>query len=395
MKKYISIVGLALLCSCAGFEEIRLFNGERTVKLGEPALTYADGDLTKGEWKGDRTGMTVTPKEEGFSVSRTDASNRRTVFYQDFKDAVDFRGNIAVVIVARALDGRSPNLKLALIDNKGKIANGKDLSKPIAVGQDFKTYIFKLDGAFTQISPEVADVNSALIKRIEFAVDQGKKDYSGSIEILEVKIKLATETAPQKTRGPKGKKGGLIVDFDKANIKDWTAKGGGLSISKKEGALVMECKSVGPLYQSVSAKVDLLDLTDHMTIKVRAKVESESDDIPYLRLDFEDINGKVTNKFPVWLQLDEVDVRADNAGQNSEVIQDENGNDITLNEVSISSGERFVDYYFTFSEIRFQQSYPKPVDLDETRIEEIKLYVNPGFMEFTGKVSIQSIEAIK
>jgi hypothetical protein len=282
-------------------------------------------------------------------------------------------------------------LKLALIDDKGKIANGKDLSVSISVGQDYKTYIYKLDGAFTQISPEVADVNSALIKRIEFSVDQGKKDYAGSIEILEVKVKLATETSKKRTNGPKGVAGGVIVDFDNAAVKDWTAKG--LSITKEKGAMVMDCQAVGPLYQSVAASIDLIDLTDHMTIKVRAKVES--DQIPFLRVDFEDINGKVTNKFPVWLQLDGVDVRADNSVQDTDVILDENGNEITLDVVDISSGERYVDYYFTFIDKRFQQSYPKPVDLDETRIDKIKLYLNPGFVEFTGKVSIQSIEAIK
>ena len=58
-----------------------------------------------------------------------------------------------------------------------------------------------------------------------------------------------------------------------------------------------------------------------------------------------------------------------------DVILDENGDEITLDVVDISSGERYVDYYFTFIDKRFQQSYPKPVDLDETRIDKIKLYL--------------------
>ena len=394
MKKiaYISLL-ITLLTSCAGFEKIALFQGNKAPKLGTPALEYQNGNFTEG-WQGTGRGTVIKETPNGFETMREDADKRMTVFYLNLPKGVDFRGNIALVLEAKAVEGEAPRLKLALIDDKGKIANGKDLSMKIDVSNDYKQYIYKLDGSFTQIMPELADVNAANIKRIEFSIDQGKKGYNGKIDIASIEAVLATEVYKQKTKGDKGVNGGVIADFSKESVKDWSVKHGAeVDLKKEKNAMVLNCKNTGPFYQSVSKNINRINLAESPIIKVRAKV-TDSKQIPYLRVDLEDVNGKITNKYPVWNKLDGIDQRPSIV-----TIEDpnkpEDNSDIALQVVDINaSGERYIDYYFDFSG-RFLQSYPKQVELDPERIDKIILYVNPGFVEFTGKVYIQSIEAIQ
>lgn len=385
------ILGALFLASCAGFEKIALFQGRSTVSLGEPALMFNKGDITQLKWEGNSPDV-VEVSEDGIVLNKdnTKKGNRNSYVYLDV-DNVDFRGDLAIVINAKIEGGKPAKLRLELIDKDGHIANGKDLTNLIRVTDNFVEYTYKTEGSFTQLVPELADVNPSNIKQIRFVFAPTSKAHEGTLKIKDVKIKVGTETAPKKNLGPTGKDGGLIADFTKG-VKGWVAKGSGMSVSKGKKSLRVDAVNVGPNYQSISSKIDLIDLSNHKVIKVRVKVYGDVK--PFLRLDVQDINGSVSNFAPVWLELNEVSninkVSTETSPETS--IRKEDGS-IELSPIELTAGPQYVDYYFDFTK-RFKQSYPKTLTLDEKRINKIILYLNPGYNRYSGQVYIESIESV-
>ncbi len=381
------LTALTLFSSCAGLEKITLFQGNKKKPVGVAALSYHQGDLTALDWK-TKKGDNVIQKGSNIILNKVSGANRNTVLELDVED-LDFRGDLAVVILARVTEGKSTKLRLELIDDEGHIANGKDLSRIITVTDGYAEYVFKTLGSFTQLSPEIADVNAGNIKKIRFVYAPTRKNYTSTIDFAEMKIRLGNESKKKKG-GVKGKNGGMIADFSKGKTKGWMTTGAGLSIGKSKHSLRLEARNIGPQYQSVSKKIELIDLSNHQLIRVRAKVTA-STIIPFLRLDFTDVNGAVTNKFPRWVALDTIgNASAISSGNGGYVVKD---GEVIMDRVDLSEA-RYIDYFFDLKG-RFSQSYPKPLTLDIQRINKLSLFINPGFIEFSGNVYIQQIEAIE
>lgn len=371
--KYIAVSLLAsslLFTQCNSFQQITL-DGEavdETLKTnqstpmptkGESALTNNNGNLKKNTvWKVDENESLSLREEQGIYQLRAKEVGKKNqqAFYAEFPKGLDVRGGLAVKIKARSEGDVIPTLTLQMKDDQGNIANGKRLNAEVAIGEDFVTYYYELDGSFTQVFPTIAEVKSHLITKISLLINEQDSPYSGSVFIDDIQVVRATEVIAMKS-GPMGRDGGVIDDF-KDGTKGWSADKG-IILSSASNELKVEMNQVGPKYESISYSFESINFKTNPKLKIRAKITSE--EALFLRADLYDINGTRTSYRPVIRKIE-------------------------------GTGE-YVDLIFDYTD-RFSQSYPER-DVDATRIEKLVIYLNPAYYLFSGALSIEKIEVIK
>lgn len=371
--KYIAVSLLAsslLFTQCNSFQQITL-DGEavdESLKTdqsasmptkGQSALTNNNGNLKKNTiWKVDENESLSLREEEGVYQLRAKeiGKNNQQAFYADFPKGLDMRGGLAIKIKARSEGDIIPTLTLQMKDDQGNIANGKHLDAEVAIGEDFVTYYYELDGSFTQVFPTIAEVKSHLITTISLLINEQDSPYSGSIFIDDIQVVRATEVIAMKS-GPVGRDGGVIEDF-KNGTKGWSADKG-IILSTANNELKVDMTQVGAKYESISYSFESVNFKTNPKLKIRAKITSE--DALFLRADLYDINGTRTSYRPVIRKIE-------------------------------GTGE-YVDLIFDYTN-RFSQSYPER-DVDASRIEKVVIYLNPAYYLFSGVLLIDQIEVIK
>lgn len=371
--KYIAVSLLAsslLFTQCNSFQQITL-DGEaldETQKTdqsasmptkGKSALTNNNGNLKKKTiWKVDENESLSLREEKGVYQLRAKGvgKHNQQAFYADFPEGLDMRGGLAIKIKARSEGDIIPTLTLQMKDDQGNIANGKHLDAEVAIGEDFVTYYYELDGSFTQVFPTIAEVKAHLITKVSLLINEQDSPYSGSIFIDDIQVVRATEVIAMKS-GPVGRDGGVIDDF-KNGTKGWSADKG-IVLSSASNELKVEMAQVGAKYESISYSFESVNFKTNPKLKIRAKITSE--EALFLRADLYDINGSRTSYRPVIRKIE-------------------------------GTGE-YVDLIFDYTD-RFSQSYPER-DVDATRIEKVVIYLNPAYYLFSGVLSIDKIEAMK
>ena len=356
--KIVYIVLVAFLVqSCLGVEKVTLGDGSdaKTIKLkkGKPALTYKKGDLLNNlDWESSE-GLTLEIQKdeiklEGAEVKGASLSSK-TINY-------DYRGGLAIRIKARA-EGSSPKLRVQLTDVLGVIANGKTLDAKIEVEDEVRNYYFDLGGAFIQSYPVIKQVNGAYVNSIKILVNPEGQRFTGKVFIEEIEVIKRDEVIRKGKICPIGTPGGLITDFSEG-IKDWKGNGA-YELSNGGNMLQIDAVDAGPKYQAIKRGIATMNFKNHTRIKALIKVEGDSD--VAVRIDLIDFFGNVTNKRPIYKRLYP-------SSDYQEVIFDYNN--------------------------RFDQSYPKQIEVDPTRIVKIKLLLNAGLMPYTGKVLVDKLEVI-
>lgn len=387
MKKILLIaISITSLISCVSFEKFSGINLRNTDKIGDPAVTHNGGKYLddKHVWKGD-----VESNDETLVIKR----NKRNSFAQLDVKSLDFRGKVAIVIKAKSFSEKSPKLRVSLLDRELTVANGRDLTQTIVQSDDFLEYVYFLEGSFTQLSPEIKKVKAADITQVRLYIsgEEGAK-----IEVSDVSVVLASSMQKTKKNTAVGQEADIITSFDRSrDFKEVSAKGAGLSVESSKGsAIKLVCDNVGAAYQSIAINMNSTDFSKHPIVVVRAKCKlKDGQEAPFLRLDLVDDRGNVTNRMPVWREINGQstnNVKATSTGKttvNSEGV-------VQLEEIELSvDGTYYVDYYYDFTN-RFEQSYPKPVKVDAQRINKAVLYVNPGYNRFTGEIYIDKIEVL-
>lgn len=356
----LSVVAI-LLNSCVSFEKISLSDDNQSDSTGlvidvkkltasKPALTFNQGKLDYDLVSASSAGTVVSKKGE---YVMSIEGGKDVAFTQDVP-ALDFRGDLAIKLKAKAESDVAPYLQLLLEDENGFVTNGQKLGATISKGDAFNTYYFDLKGAYSQSYPEVQDVNGKRIVKVNFRIN-GK--FTGKVLLKDVKVILSSEIIKQKKNVPVGKEVTTIADFNNG-IEGWIPSKR-LIVTAKEGGLELQGEEIGPLYENVTTNFDVITLSSKKKVKIKVKVEGDA--AIDLRFDLIDVNGIITNKRPL--------IKKVNAGDWQEVI-------------------------FDF-ENRLLQSYPQQVDLDISRIAGAVIYVNPGRIGFTGKVLIDTIDLVE
>lgn len=353
----ILISAIYLLSACLGVEKVTLGDGADAkiikVKKGKPALTYKKGDLlSNNQWAGNE-GLNVEYQKNQLVI---DASSVKGGVIYSKTINYDFRGGLAVRIKARA-EGGSPKLRFQLTDAFGLVANGKTLDEKIMEEDEVRNYYFDLNGAFIQSYPEVKEVNGAYINSIKLLIDPEGGIFSGKVIIEEIKVIMSSEVIRKKKLCPIGTPGGLITDFSEG-ITDWKGNSA-YELSNEGNLLKLVANQVGPKYESIKRDIPTINFKNHTKLKARIKLEGDSD--MAIRVDLIDFLGNVTNKRPIYLRIYP-------SSDYQEVILDFKN--------------------------RFNQSYPKQIEVDPTRIVKIKLMLNPGLMPYSGTVLVDKLEAI-
>lgn len=349
---------LYLLTSCLGVEKVSLGDGDNArtvrVKKGKPALTFKKGDLlNNNKWEVSE-GAQLESQKDRLIISSSSVKNAKllsnTINY-------DFRGGLGIRIKARA-EGNSPKLRLQLTDVFGNVANGKTLDAKIIIEDDVRNYYFDLGGAFIQSYPEVKEVKGAYINNISFLINPEGGSFSGKIIIEEIEVIMRDEVVRKKKLIPVGAPGGVITDFSEG-ISDWKSNGS-YELTNEGNLLKLVSEEVGPRYESFSREIPTINFKEHT--KLKALVKLEGDEEVALRFDLIDFFGNVTNKRPIYMM--------------------------------VKPSSEYQEIIFDFKN-RFDQSYPKQVEIDPSRIVKIKGMLNPGLMPFSGSILIDKLEVIK
>ena len=358
ISKVILILTVIFLSSCLGVEKVSLGEGNNAkivkVKKGRPALTYKKGDLLNNlDWEG-RQGVTVETQKNQIVLNASSLKGG-VVFSNSIN--YDYRGGLAIRIKARA-EGASPKLRLQLTDAFGLVANGKTLDEKIIIEDEVRNYYFDLGGAFIQSYPEVKEVNGAYINSIKMLVNPEGQTFSGKLIIEEIQVIMRDEVIRKKRLIPIGTPGGLITDFSEG-IDDWKGSGS-YELSNTGNLLKIVASDVGAKYESINREIPTMNFKNHKKIKALIKVEGDSD--VAVRIDLIDFFGNVTNKRPIYKR--------------------------------IYPSSNYQEVIFDFSN-RFDQSYPKQIEVDPTRIVKVKLMLNSGLMPYSGTVLVDKLEVIE
>ncbi len=354
MKKYLSYVAFVVLgASCVSVQQIDIdgnpVGGVETEKkaLITSALAHNSG-VVPLDWKSDDAKISITKPSENMEVALSDV--KRTSFYRNF-EGIDFRGGLAVRVIARVIDGdEKVKLRLLMTDNNGFVTNGKTVDNTIRKTSDFRPYFFRIKGAFKQTFPELQNVNGSNIRRMEFVVSPTGGRVTGKIEIQSIKILMDDEVYKTKGLVSEGAEGGVVQNSDAP--MDWSADNG-YAVSKVGEDLVVEATGVGPRYEQFSKKIPVTKAT-----KMKVIVKYEGNVQPFLRFDLHDVNGFITNRKPGMVRL-------------------------------LPGG--YKEYIIDYSD-RLRQSYPKQVDVDGARIVKVTGFIDPAYIPFTGTIFIKSIE---
>ncbi|MFL5730219.1 MAG: glycoside hydrolase family 9 protein [Cytophagaceae bacterium] len=146
---------------------------------------------------------------------------------------------------------------------------------------------------------------------------------------------------------------GLFNDFP--NVSGWTG-GANYSLSDPSGTeMVATGTNVGPSYQTFSYNFSSLDLSAKPFLQIKMKSAAAVK----VRIDFKDINGKVTNA--------------------------------VATSITIPGNGNYADYTYDFNG-KFSQSYPATSTVDPTQITGLIVYYNPGGSTgFSGTVYFDSL----
>jgi hypothetical protein len=193
-------------------------------------------------------------------------------------------------------------------------------------------------------------------KKAEEEEAQAKKNKEEDQTKIKTKVE---EVSVQTKKSPSGGKAGILIDNLNGNINPWWAGNSKTQLSKKDGALQVDLKDVGPDYDVFGRSFTAIDFSKTPVIKVRMKAVGGKPAI--LRIDIKDSEGHATNSNPA--------------------------------SVAFETGTDYVDYYFDFTG-RFKQARPTSKAVDITKIEEILLFVNPGGESYFGIILIDDIRAL-
>jgi hypothetical protein len=277
---------------------------------------------------------------------------KKSIVYKNI-EGLDFRGDIGLKVSAKAEGNVNPSLQLEMVDYTGKVTNAKLMTIKVDRSEYFTDYFFNLNGAFWQSFPEFTAVNGAMIKEVRLIVNPRRNKFQGKVIIDEMEIVFGESIYRPKSSVAVGKPSGDISLVTAANNMDAE---NGYEARLLEGNLEIICDNVGPGYQDIEVEIDPLNFQIGKTLAVKAEVTEGNMD-PFLRIDLIDPNKFVTNWIPVTQQL--------------------------------AIGKE--DTYSFNYEGRLKQSYPKKVSLDGKRIIKLRIYVNPGYNPFSGKIILKSM----
>lgn len=148
----------------------------------------------------------------------------------------------------------------------------------------------------------------------------------------------------------------VLFDFREGLGGWWADKKYNMAL--QGSALKLTVNGAGPKYSPFG--VDLgepMNFSNAPVIRVKMKLP-EGDKLPVVRIDLRDVNGKMTNAAPA--------------------------------ATTVKVSEDYIEYFFDINH-KWKQSYPNNSDVDNTQIDRLQFFVNPGGEEFYGTLFIDEI----
>ncbi len=322
---------------------------KRDFIVQKSALNYNNGYIPL-DLKLEKDGPTLSQENDVLKIQLN--GTKKNLLYKEL-EGLDFRGKLAIKIDAKVIGEENVKLRLRMTDAHGLVTNGKDIDRTVVPSNDYKPYFFRLKGAFIQTFPDLKNVNGADIRKLGFIISPTGKGSNSTLEIRSIKIVTDDEVYKTAKLGKAGAEGRTIVGQDTPYQEKVWSTDSKYTLASVGNELVITADAVGIRYEKLSTS---FDLTSGTKLKIVAKYEGDVQ--PFIRFDFVDVNGFVTNRKPGMVRL---------------------------------QPGGYQEYIIDFSD-RARQSYPKQVDVDLSRIVKIDCYVDPAYLPFTGTIYIQSIE---
>lgn len=345
-------------------------------------------DIVIDDFNGD-VGMWWPCKKEKVSVSKDDSLNALRVHINDGQwdcfgrvfGEVDITENPIIKITARA-ESNDPvkytNIMARFIDvneNSTDLIDGQNMIEMEVGGAGYKDYysVFKDDRENNLYSSQ-GDFDPKRVNRVIIFINMNREsNFTGDVIVKEVSFVQELPLEEEEKRGnlwgakpglepewPKGEVYSLIDDFN--SVQGWKSTSSNLEIVNAQGIMELNCSKVGSGYEYVEKEIKPLDFYDSEYLKITARAAMiGQNENPAIRIDMVDNFGTVTNARP--------------------------------QEVTIERGTELDEYYIKLKN-NFYQRNPEMKVVNAGSINKIRIYVEPGKKNYTGKVFIDKIEAV-
>ena len=353
--------------SCVHFATAELDNSfllavEEDPEKGELALEFNKGiiDDFNGElhswWGAD--GITLVKKSDTLKVTLTNVGSKYIPFGREFT-SLDFTKNNAIRIRMRAEGKIAPTVRLDLKDHIGITTNATAVQVILPVNKEYKDYYFNYKDKWSQVWPDVKNVDPNMVSALMFFINPGMNDWTGTLYIDEI-VAIHSDSIPKK----QGSVGGMVDNFEEDPSSFWWTGSSKIVLEKMQDADVMKITSngAGANYETFGRSFDQADFTKAPIIRMRARAENATGfTSPKVRFAIKDKFGYVANEF--------------------ELIE------------TIEAGTEFKDYFFNFTD-KYSQTYPSKHTVNPTDIRGVILFINSGGPAYSGIIYVDEIEII-
>ncbi|MFN3403059.1 MAG: hypothetical protein ACK40G_03120 [Cytophagaceae bacterium] len=246
----------------------------------------------------------------------------------------------------------APNISLHFKDMNGYDANAAPPTIKVPKNAPYDYYYFNFKDKWKQGWPDTKKVDETTITEILIFINGGGSPFTGTLFIDEI-VAVRVEDMPE--AGPAAD-GGMIDEFTDPLDPWWAADKIGL---KQEGEQMLVISTgAGASYECFGRAFQAMNFAKSGIVRIKAR--SEGTDLPVLRVDMKDSEGRVTNASPV-------------------------SNKIETGELK--------DYFYNFTG-KYTQVWPDAQTVKAEEIKDILLFINAGGPPYEGKIYIEEIEVI-
>lgn len=353
--------------------EIQVINAsegcnEQEVKLAVGAnggpITSFDQDQGKDWWVSDGFKKSFIAEDTALKFEATNVGPAWNAFGTGLPKTMNVVNANKLHVWAKIDGDVPPEVRIDLKDPDGFTTNARPSTVRVFPGTEYKKYTFRFKDRFLQTYPDRHDVDGRRMTEMVCFINGGKAPWTGNLYIKKMEFEFTGEVAEEAGEGGdeegsieiKDDPTNTLVDDFKQPLYSWW-NGDNLKLEKDGNSMVVTASGVGKNNEAFGRAFQSIDFTKTPVLKVRAKADKELT----LRVDLKDIDEVATNAKPVTQK--------------------------------IQTGD-YVDYYFDFTN-KFDQSVPTSGKVNAKEILETVFFINAGGPEFSGKLFVEHISAVK
>ena len=300
-------------------------------------------------WKTDKMEMEV--EKNALKVSVSGAGPKYECIGKKFA-SVDFRRTPVLFLRAKAVGEKVPEVRIQLQDANGY--NTDAIPIPIFIKNDgeYRDYYLSYAGKFRQAYPEKKKVDAKEIIQLILFVNPGGAPYNGTLYFDEIKA-LSFDSVPPNIFNFKY---GLVDDFESEEMF-WWKNSDKVNLEIDNKTLKIVANNASGSADAFGKTIESTDFGGFPVLKFKAR--AEGDQIPELRIELKDVQGRVTNAEAVTQK--------------------------------ISNNGKFSEYSVDFSD-KFKQTTPMKATVSSDEIFEVIFSIN-NEKPFKGMIYLDDIRA--